>query len=400
MSKLPQEKRQVELERLAYREARYPFDLAHSPLLRVALVHLDDDENVALCSMHHIVSDGWSIGVFVKEMSTLYEALSNGRPSPLPALPIQYADFAHWQRSWLHGEVLEGLLDYWKKQLSDAPSVLHLPIDRPRPAVPTYDSALKSFLIKTESANLLKAITRREGATMFMTLFAAFQALLHRYTNQQDILVGTAIANRNRAETESLIGCFVNLLALRTDLSGNPTFRELLARVREVALGAYAHSELSFERLVQELHPNREASVSPLLQAVFVYQNVPMQQLSLPDASLSFVSRSGYNPVNIERGKSQFDLLVSMTDVSEGLAGIISYRTDLFYHSTVERLANRFQTLLNEIAADPDKRVSEYRLISEDESGGLAPAHLPKAKLSQKDFENFLAEIGSSASIG
>jgi acyl carrier protein len=397
LSKLPEAERQAELERLVYEEARYPFDLAHSPLLRAALIHLDDKDNVALCSMHHIVSDGWSIGVLVKEMATLYEAFSEGRPSPLMALPIQYADFAHWQQTWLQGEVLQGHLNYWKQHLGATPPLLQLPTDHPRPSAPNYNSARKLCSIPVESSDSLKGISRREEVTMFMTLFAAFQTLLYRYTNQDDIVMGTAIANRNRAETETLIGCFVNLLALRTDLSGNPTFRELVGRVREVTLGAYAHQDLPFERLVQELHPDRDASVNPLLQVVCVYHNTPMQQLDLPGTSLSFVSRSDYNSMNFERGKIQFDLILSITDVGEGLAAIIYYRTDLFDESTIERLASQFRTLLGEIADDPDKRISDYRLISEDESHGLLPSHFPKAKLSQKDFENFLSEINEAS---
>ena len=261
--------REHEAQRLATEQAREPFDLSQGPLLRVLLLCLGQDDHVLVLSMHHIVSDGWSRGVFYHELSMLYQAYTQGNPSPLSELPIQYADFAVWQRQWLQGEVLEDQLSYWKKQLAGAPALLQLPTDRPRPAVQSYRGAVQSIELSQELTQGLQALSARQGVTLFMTLLAVFQTLLYRYTGQNDIVVGSPIANRNRAEIEGLIGFFVNTLVLRTDLSGNPTFKELLTRVRETALGAYTHQDLPFEKLVEELHPQRSLSRSPLVQVLF-----------------------------------------------------------------------------------------------------------------------------------
>ncbi|RMF36691.1 MAG: non-ribosomal peptide synthetase, partial [Chloroflexi bacterium] len=272
LSGLPKAAREAEVQRLATEEAQRPFDLSRGPLLRVTLLRLGDEEHVALLTMHHIISDGWSMRVLVQELAALYDAFSHGRPSPLPDLPIQYADFALWQREWLQGEVLEEQLAYWKQQLSGSPPVLELPTDRPRPPVQSFRGAHRPFMLPRPLSQAIKALCRREGVTPFMLLLAAFQTLLHRYTGQDDISVGTPIANRNRAEIEGLIGYFANTLVLRTDLSGDPPFRELLKRVREVALGAYAHQDLPFEMLVDALQPERDLSHTPLFQVMFVLQ--------------------------------------------------------------------------------------------------------------------------------
>ncbi|MGH7931425.1 MAG: condensation domain-containing protein, partial [Candidatus Binatia bacterium] len=264
--------RENEARRLAAEEARRPFDLSRGPLLRAILLRLHQEEHFLLLNMHHIVSDGWSMGVFFREISVLYEAYSNGKPSPLAELPIQYADYAVWQRNRLQGEVLETQLSYWEKQLEDI-STLDLPTDRPRPAAQSFRGARLSLELSKELTEGLKALSRKERVSLFMTLLAAFQTLLHRYTGRDDIAVGSPIAGRNRAEIEGLIGFFINTLVLRADLSGNPTFRELLARVREAALGAYDHQDVPFEKLVQELHPERNLNQSPLFQVMFVLQN-------------------------------------------------------------------------------------------------------------------------------
>jgi hypothetical protein len=257
--------KEAETRRLATQERSRPFDLSSEPLLRVMLLQLDSSEHVLLLNLHHIICDGWSIGVLIRELGSLYTAFSNNQPSPLPELPIQYADFADWQREWLQGEVLETQLAYWKQQLDNIP-LLNLPTNRPRPATPTYRGATQFLELPKNLSEKLEALSQREGVTLFMTLLAAFQTLLYRYTQQSDIVVGSAIANRNRYEIEGLIGFFVNSLVLRTNLSGNPTFLELLDRVREVALGAYAHQDLPFEKLVEELHPERNLSHHPLFK--------------------------------------------------------------------------------------------------------------------------------------
>ncbi|MGH7828765.1 MAG: condensation domain-containing protein, partial [Candidatus Binatia bacterium] len=239
----PGSEREKEAQTIAAEHAQKPFDLSQGPLLRVFLLHLGEDDHILLLTMHHIVSDGWSRGVLYRELSVLYEAYTQGKPSPLAELPIQYADFAFWQRQWLQGEVLENQLLYWKKQLEGAPALLNLPTDRPRPAVQSYRGGSRSIELSQELTQGLKALSAQEGVTLFMTLLAAFQTLLHRYTGQNDIVVGSPIANRNRAEIEGLIGFFVNTLVMRTDLSGNPTFKELLTRVRETTLEAYTHQD-------------------------------------------------------------------------------------------------------------------------------------------------------------
>ncbi|MFB3092706.1 MAG: condensation domain-containing protein, partial [Dehalococcoidia bacterium] len=269
LRELTEIERDAEVQRLVVEEAQAPFDLAQGPLLRASLLRLGQEEHVLMLTMHHVVSDGWSLNVLFRETTTLYQAFSTGEPSPLPEIPIQYADFALWQRQWLQGEELESQLAYWKEQLDGIPPVLELPTDRPRPAVETFRGAQQFLLLPDALTRSLKALSQREEVTLFMTLLAAFQTLLHRYTGQDDILVGFPIANRNRAEIEGLIGFFVNTLVLRTDLSGEPTFRELLGRVREVALDAYTHQDLPFEKLVAELHPERDISRNPLFQVIF-----------------------------------------------------------------------------------------------------------------------------------
>ncbi|MDY7076205.1 MAG: amino acid adenylation domain-containing protein [Chloroflexota bacterium] len=356
---LPGAEKEAGIMRLATEEAQKPFDLTQGPLVRASLLKLGKEEHVALLTMHHIVSDGWSIGVLVREIAMLYEAFSAGKPTPLPELPIQYADFAHWQREWLRGESLARQLEYWRGQLGDSPPVLELPTDRPRPAIQTYNGAHLSFYLSKELSEALKASSRREDTTLFMTLLAAFQALLYRYTRQEDIGVGTPIANRNRAEIEGLIGFFVNTLVMRTDLSGEPTFRELLERVREVALGAYAHQDVPFEMLVDELQLERNLSHTPLFQVVFALQDALTESLELSGLKL--------NLLEIENGTAKFDLTLFMEERADGLKGMLEYNTDLFDAATVERLAGHFQVLLEGIVANPDQSISALPLLTEAE---------------------------------
>ncbi len=356
---LPVVAQSVEVQRLALEEAQSPFDLRNGPLLRVTLLRLVAEEHVLLVTMHHIVSDGWSMGIFIREFATLYEAFSMGGASPLPQLPIQYADFAHWQRQWLSGEVLENHLTYWKQQLTGAPPLLELPTDRTRPPMPTYWGTHYSFVLPKTLTERLNGLSQREGGTLFMTLLAAFVTLLSRYSDQEDIVVGSPIANRNRREIESLIGFFVNTLVLRTNLKGNPSFLELLQRVRQVALDAYAHQNLPFEQLVDALQPERNLSHSPLFQVMFVLQNAPMGKLELPGLTLT--------PMAMEIVTAKFDLTLSMTETDQGLRGTLEYNSDLFDRTTMTKMAKHFQTLLEAIVANPQQRISELPLLSEAE---------------------------------
>lgn len=349
--------REAEVKRLVTSEAQRPFDLAEGPLVRATVLRLGEKEHVGLLTMHHIVSDGWSTGILIREMAILYEAFCSGRPSPLPGLPIQYADFAHWQRQWLAGEVLETQLAYWKRQLGEAPPLLEMPTDHPRPTVQTFRGAHQSLPIPNNISAGLKALGRQQGTTLFMTLLAVFKILLHCYTRQDDIILGTPIANRNRLETEGLIGFFVNTLVLRTDLSGDPDFRELLSRVREVCLGAYAHQDLPFERLVEELHLERNLSRNPLFQVMFVLQNAPLETLELPGLTL--------NPLEVDSGTTHFDLTLHIADTGHELIATLAYNTDLFEAATIIRMLRHFQTLLETACAFPDRRLSELSLLTE-----------------------------------
>ena len=363
LTECPESEREGEARRLASEEARRPFDLTQGPLLRTTLIRLGKEDHVLLLTMHHIVSDGWSMGVLYRELSVLYEAFSKGQPSPLSSLPIQYADFAVWQRKWLRGEVLESQLSYWKKQLEGVPAVLSLPTDRPRPAVQSFRGQRQSIELSKELTQGLKALSRKEGVTLFMTLLAAFQTLLYRYTGQEDIVVGSPIANRNRTEIEGLIGFFVNTLVLRCNFSGNPTFKELLATVREVALGAYAHQDLPFENLVEELQPERSLSHSPLFQVMFVLQNAPNTALKFEGLSVS--------PVRVGANTAKFDLTLSMHEAVEGLRGSLEYNTDLFDDATMTRMLDHFEVLLQGIVANPAQRLSNLPLLTEAEKRRL-----------------------------
>jgi len=356
LRELPESERQAEARRLTEAEARRPFDLEHGPIWRARLLRLDPAEHVLLLTIHHVAFDGWSMGVLFRELAALYEAFSEGKPSPLAELPIQYADFAVWQRQWLQGEALEGQLSYWKRQLDDLPA-LQLPTDRPRPPVQTHRGARQSIALPESLTEDLKELSRREGATLFMTLLAAFQTLMHRYTGQDDVVVGSPVANRNRAEIEGLIGFFANMLALRTDLSGNPTFQELLGRVREVALGAYAHQDVSFEKLVEELKPERYTSGTPLFQVMFALHNAPALDLELAGLMA--------DRLEVDKGTAKVDLVLNTVEGPEGLRARLDYNADLFDAATIERMLGHFRTLLKDIVAGPEKRLSELAPLVE-----------------------------------
>jgi non-ribosomal peptide synthetase component F len=359
LANLHQNEREAQVTALVTREVQRPFDLVRGPLFRATLLRLNEQEHILLLTLHHAVVDEWSIGILYREMGALYEAFCAGQSSPLPELPIQYPDYAVWQREWLQGEVLERLLAYWRERLRGVLPVIELPADRPRPAAQTYRGARQSFVLSKEMVKGLTALSRQEGVTLFMTMLAAFQTLLSRYTKQDDIIVGTDVANRTRMETERLIGFFVNILVMRTDLSGNPTFRELLGRVREVALGAYAHQDLPFEKLVEELRPERDVSRNPLVQVLFVMQNVPRQSLKLPGLTTS--------SFEISSATSRFDLALFVTEADQCLTGSWVYRTDLFEGATVEQMSGHFETLLKSIIAQPNAKLNTLEMLTESE---------------------------------
>ncbi|WP_308477855.1 condensation domain-containing protein, partial [Myxococcus fulvus] len=359
LRQVPVDEREERLTQLSEEAARLPFDLSQGPLIRVALLRADDRKHILLLTMHHIVSDGWSMDVLFRELNALYTAFVRDASAPLSALSIQYADFAVWQRQWLQGERLDAQLAYWKEQLAGAPPFLPLPTDFPRPAIQTFRGAVARRSLPLSLLDSLKRLSRKEGTTLFMTLLAGFQVLLRRYSGQTDISVGTPIANRNRAELEGLIGFFVNSLVMRTDVSGAPSFRELLRRVREVALGAYAHQDVPFEQVVEALQPERDPSYSPLFQVMFALQSGVEQ--SPPASALSMESRE------LRTHTSKFDLIVATVESPEGLDCAVEYNTDLFTPDTIHRMLGHFQTLLTAAAEQPDTRITALPLLTPPE---------------------------------
>jgi len=356
---LPAARREPEAQRLLDREIARPFDLAHGPLARALLVRLEREDHLALFNLHHIVADGWSLGVLVQELGALYRAFAAGEPSPLPPLPVQYADYAVWQRQWLDGERLEEQTAYWRQRLAGAPAVLDLPFDRPRPAVQRFQGAKLPWRCPAESLTGLHALQREHRVTLFMVLLAVYETLLSHLSGQEDLVVGSPVAGRSRRETEGLIGFFINTLALRGDLSGDPTFGELLGRVREVTLEAYAREDLPFERLVGELHTARSLAHSPIYQAVLVLLNTPSGDLDLPDLRLETIETWVTG--------TKWDLTLSLEERAEGLAGYWEYDSDLFDAATVARFAGHFRELLTAAVAAPEQRLSELPWLAEPE---------------------------------
>ena len=367
LSGLPEEARAAEARRLARSEVRRPFDLAAGPLMRVSLLVLGAREHAALVSFHHIVADGWSMGVFLDELAALYAAFLRGAPSPLPPLPVQYADFAHWQRRYLQGEVLAEQLAYWRDQLAEAPAGIELATDRPRSAVHTSRAGESAFELGAELTGQLRALARGERATLFMVLFAAWNGLLARVSGQEDLVVGVPVAGRNRREIERLIGFFVNTLALRNHLTGDPSRRELLGRVRESTLGAYTHQDLPFETVVAELRPDRARAANPLFQVLFVLQNAPRGELRVPGLTLSAPPPAG-------GGAAKLDLTLSLMESAEGLRGSLEYRSELFDPATAARLLQHFRVLLEGLATGPEQRLSQWELLTEAERHQLLVA--------------------------
>jgi surfactin family lipopeptide synthetase A len=355
---LPEAEREAEALRLATEDARILFDLAQGPLLRATLMRLGDAEHRLFLTLHQIIFDGVSLyQVFLTELHALYEAFSSGKPSPLPDLPIQYADFAAWQRQWLQGDMLADQLAYWKQQLAGAPAALALPTDRPPPPVQTYRGAMRPFALSKRLTAAIKALSRQEGVTLFVALLAAFNTVLYRYTGQEDLLIGTSTAGRKRLGIQGLMGYFLNTLVLRTNLSGDPTFRELLVWVREVTNSAFAHEDIPFEYLIKELHPERNLRQNPLFQVMLSLEP------SLP------VLPSGWTltQMDVETDTAKFDLYLELDDRPEGLIGRFEYSTDLFDAATIDRMFGHWQTLLESVVADPERRLSELPLLTKAE---------------------------------
>ncbi len=384
LSALPDGEREAEAQRRARDDARAGFDLERGPLIRVRLLRLEKDEHWLLQTMHHIIRDGGSMVVFAKELSNLYGAYSSGKPSPLPELPLQYADYAVWQRERLRGEVLKEQLAYWKQTLANL-SMLELPTDRPRPAVPSYRGGRVAFELGEDLTRGLKELRRREQTTLFTTLLAAFQVLLYRCSGQEDIAVGVPIAGRTRPKLEVLIGFFVNMLVLRADLSGEPSFREYLARVRRQTRDAYAHQDLPFAKLVEELAPRRDPSRNPLFQVSFVKGTEPGERPELSGLTVDTIETTGTEAV-------KFDLGFSVADEDRKIRVVIEYAADLFDASTIERLAAHWRVLLEGIVADPTQKISRLPLLTAAERErllrqGRAAAAFPRDKCIHQLFE-------------
>ncbi|ARU62078.1 hypothetical protein CBW65_14470 [Tumebacillus avium] len=385
LTRLPETEREAEAQRILQEEIHRPFELSKGPLFRVLLVRMRDDEHLLLLLLHHIISDGWSNGVLLQELAALYEQHTGGREAALPALPVQYADYAVWQREWLQGEALDGQISYWQQQLSGELPVLTLPTDRPRPAEFSYRGAYEPFHLPEELTADLNSLSKQEGVTLFMTLLAAFNTLLHRYAGQDDIIVGSPIAGRSRTEIEPLIGFFVNMLPLRTDLSGAPTFRELLQRVRAVTLGAYAHQDVPFEQLVDVLKPERDLSRTPLFQACLILQNLPEQVWSLPALDMTAESVTG--------DTAKFDLTFALQEQKGQLLGMVEYNTDLFDAATIRRMIGHWTRLLAGIAEEAGRPLHELPWLSEAEKHELlwrwndTATPYPKDKTIQELFE-------------
>ena len=363
LAALPEPARAAEARRVIDAETGTPFDLARGPMLRARLLRLGAEEHVLVVVTHHVAFDG-SVGIFFRELTALYDAFARGWASPLPQLPIQYADFAVWQRDRLQGELLDAQLAWWRERLAGAPPALQLPVARPVPRVRTDRGEGFRFAFPRELSGRVRELARAEGATVFMALLAAWDALLHRYTGESDLLVGTPIQVRTRAETEGLIGCFTNTVVVRASAEGNPTFRELLRRVRDASLGAFAHGEVPFERLVDELHPERDPGQNPLFQVMFVvHPGATAAELRMGEVAVS--------PVPTDTGRSRLSILLGMTDADDGLTGVLEYSMDLFDHAAVERMVGHFRALLEAAVAAPETRLLDLPLLSEMETRRL-----------------------------
>jgi hypothetical protein len=376
LSELPPAVRESEARRIVQEQASLPFDLAKDPITRNTLLKLTNAEHILIMATHHIASDGWSTGVLVRDLTALYEAVLTGKPVDLPKLEIQYADYAAWQRNWLQGEVLDQQIGYWRQRLAGAPQILMLPADRPRPEKPTFQGAIHRSLLPTTLAEAVRILSRQQGCTTFMTMLAAFQTMVLHYTGNPDIVLGTDLANRTSVQTEALMGFFVNLLALRTDLSGDPTYAELMARDREVALGAYAHQDVPFDKLVEELQPERSLSHNPLVQVLFVQQNTPRSAMTMGGLTMEWERMDVL---------SKFDLALFVVETKEGIVGNWAYSAELFDPATIARMADLYRLVLEKAAANPEVRLGELL-------GLLAEEDKQHRSLQHKDFRRLSAQ--------
>ena len=360
LQSLPLDQREPEALRLVTEDFSRPFDLEKGPLVRVGLIRLAEDDHVLHQNMHHTVTDRWSGAIFEQETGVLYEAFAKGKPSPLPPLPIQYADYALWQRSLAESEIYRKQAAYWKRRLAGAPFVLEVPADFPRPPIQNFRGARVYTRYSKRLLEALRDLSRREGVTMFTLALAAYKALLYRYTNQENVLVGTTFANRNRPELQNMVGYLLNLIVLSTDLSGNPTFRELLQRERVTVLEGFANQDLPFGKLVQELRPTQDASRNPIVQHSLIYLDFPeltvMETLGLTAKHL-----------DIDNGASRFDMTLAMTETEEGYEVDIEYPTDLYRRERIERMTVHLENILESIVADPAQRLSELPILSDAE---------------------------------
>ncbi|ACK67646.1 amino acid adenylation domain protein [Rippkaea orientalis PCC 8801] len=385
LESLDESEKKSQTQSLIKQEAEKPFNLSQDRLIRASLIKLGSESHILLITMHHIISDGWSMGVFVQELTSCYSGYGQGKETQLKPLSIQYADFAVWQREWLCGENLQKQLNYWKKKLTGLPPLIELPTDHPRPPIQSFQGSHISFNLTSEMSEKLKQMSQQTGVTLFMTLLTAFSILLSRYSRQEDIAIGSPIANRNRAEIEPLIGFFVNTLVMRVNLEDNPTVEELLKQVRKTCLEAYSHQDVPFEKLVEEVKPERNMSHSPLFQVMFVLQNAPDEELSLPGLTVS--------PVEIEYNIAKFDLTLSMAETEKGLAGDWEYNTDLFERKTIERMIGHFQVLLEGIVNHPQEKIGQLPLLTEAEKQQIlgewndTKADYPKEKCIHQLFE-------------
>ena len=364
ISKIAENEREVESTKLVQKEFQTSFDLINGPLFRVNLIKLSDEDFIFLINMHHIISDGWSMGVMISEIAQLYRASSLDEPFQLSELEIQYADFSLWQRTWLDGDALEKQVNYWKNQLAGYPQLLEFPTDKPRPAVQTFNGATENFQFSKTLSNSIMKLSRKEGVTPFMTLLSVFQTLLHRYSGQSEILVGSPVANRTHSKLENIIGFFVNTLVFKADFSNRLEFSELLRKTRETCLGAYAHQDLPFEKLVEELHPMRDLSHSPIFQVAFVLQNLPTQTvLEMPDLKFSAFSGEG--------NTSKYDMTLTMSDTGDFYFGSLEYNTDLFEKESIFRFIDHYKSLLENLVNDPALNVAEVSILGDNEKEKL-----------------------------
>ncbi len=388
LSELAESQRQPSALQLAGELGRQGFDLCRLPLLRACLFKLDDLSHILAVTLHHIISDGWSMGLIVKELASLYNAFAEGRQPLLEPLPIQYGDYAVWQRQWLCGQLLDRQLCYWKQQLAGPLPVLQMPTDRPRPPSQSFKGSSVPLRLKPELTHQLKALARREGVTLYMLLLAAFYSLLFRHTSEPDIIIGTDVAGRSRREVEGLIGFFVNQLVLRVKLSADLSFREVLKRVKEVCLAAYANQDVPFEKLVAELQPERSLSHHPLFQIKFLLQNAPLADLELSGLTIK--------PLSSDDLSARIDLTFSARETSEGLIGAFVYNTDLFYDSTIEWMRTHYLIILEAVLDEPDTQLSNLRLLTDEETGGRSAVDFPDAEMSQGEFENVILELSGN----